>query len=200
MDPASFARAREVEMQFFRSMRVYDKVLRAQAMKAGKKAVGTRGIDVNKGDLVNPGIRSRLVAQDFKVKYDGREDLFAATLPLEALKLVISDSATFCLSGNQKCVVTAGVTHAYFNAPGEADIHVNIPPEDLDDAETACDLVGKLHVSLSRTTEAAASWQGSVVNHMASLEFTRSLLRPTVHWDAHVDVKVPVHAHDHVRS
>ena len=44
-------------------------------------------MDVNKGDDVNPEYRSRLVAQE--IKRDNREDLFAATPPLEAKKMLM---------------------------------------------------------------------------------------------------------------
>ena len=49
-----------------------------------KKPIGTRWVDVNKGDKVNPEYRSRLVAKE--IKRDVRSDLFAATPPLEAKK------------------------------------------------------------------------------------------------------------------
>ena len=39
----------------------------------GKDQIGTRWVDVNKGDDVNPEYRSRLVAQE--IKRDKREDL-----------------------------------------------------------------------------------------------------------------------------
>ena len=44
-------------------------------------------MDVNKGDEDRPEYRSRLVAKELKT--DKRDDLFAATPPLEALKLLI---------------------------------------------------------------------------------------------------------------
>lgn len=48
----------------------------------GKKPIGTRWVDINKGDAVNP--EYRLVAKEIKI--NKREDLFAATPPLEAKK------------------------------------------------------------------------------------------------------------------
>ena len=39
-------------------------------------------------------VRSRLVARDFKGKDEGRDDLFAETPPLEALRLLFSRAAT----------------------------------------------------------------------------------------------------------
>ena len=48
----------------------------------GKARIGTRWVDVNKGDETNPEYRSRLVAKE--INKGRRDDLFAATPPLEA--------------------------------------------------------------------------------------------------------------------
>ena len=57
--------------------------------------VSVKGRDVNKGDSVVENYRSRLVARE--IKTDIRPDLFAATLPLEAMKVILSILA----SGNK---------------------------------------------------------------------------------------------------
>ena len=54
----------------------------------GWRILKTGWIDVNKGDAVDTNYRSRLVARE--IKTDVRPDLFAATPPLEAMKLVLS--------------------------------------------------------------------------------------------------------------
>ena len=58
----------------------------------GKDPIGARWVDINKGDKVHPELRSRLVAQE--IKMNRREDLFAATPPLEAKKLLFSFAVT----------------------------------------------------------------------------------------------------------
>ena len=58
------------------------------------KMVGVRWVDVAKNDSV----RSRLVAQEFKIK-GGRDDLFAGTHPLSAVTFLISDLCSNGLSG-----------------------------------------------------------------------------------------------------
>ena len=63
----SVRKAREDEMKFIRDMHVYDKVPRSLAWRAGKKVIGVRWIDVNKGDSINPRYRSRLVAKAYKM-------------------------------------------------------------------------------------------------------------------------------------
>ena len=58
----------------------------------GKAQRKVRWLHVNKGDENNPEYWSRLVGQE--VKQDKREDLFAATPPLEATKLLFSWAVT----------------------------------------------------------------------------------------------------------
>ena len=60
--------------------------------KTGKAPIGARWVGVNKGDIVHPEYRSRLVAQE--INKGKREDLFAATPPLEAKKILMSMAVT----------------------------------------------------------------------------------------------------------
>jgi len=93
LDPKMVERAREEEMGEFRKHTVYEKVPLAQCWsRTGKKPIGVRWVDINKGDIRNPKYRSRLVAMEFKC--DKREDLFAATPPVEAKKLLLALAMT----------------------------------------------------------------------------------------------------------
>ena len=59
--------ARADEMHFFKEFQVYVKVPESECWeKTGKGPIGTRWIDINKGDEVNPDYRSRLLAQGIK--------------------------------------------------------------------------------------------------------------------------------------
>ena len=77
-------KARKEEMEFAKSLRVYEEVPITQCWEStGKAPIGTRWVDILKGELT----RSRWVAQDYKKKGDNqREDLFAAMPPLKAKK------------------------------------------------------------------------------------------------------------------
>ena len=86
----------------FRKHNVYTKVpLQECWEKTGVQPVGTRWVDVNKGDKLHPEYRSMLVAQEIKV--DKREDLFAATPPLEAKKMLMSLAVTEGI-GHTTCI------------------------------------------------------------------------------------------------
>ena len=60
--------------------------------ETGKEPLGIRWVDINKGDNVHPEFRSNFVAKEIKV--DKREDLFAATPPLEAKISLLSMAVT----------------------------------------------------------------------------------------------------------
>ena len=55
--------ARDPEMQYFERLRVYDRVDRSEIKRTGGKLIGTRWVDVNKGDSTNVDCRSRLVGR-----------------------------------------------------------------------------------------------------------------------------------------
>ena len=50
--------ARKLELDFFKKVKVYEKVLRSEAR--GHKMITTRWVDTNKGDNSKPDLRSRL--------------------------------------------------------------------------------------------------------------------------------------------
>ena len=60
--------------------------------RTGKAPIKIRWIDINKGDALNPEYMSRFVAKEIKTY--NRDDLFAATPPLEALKMLFSMAMT----------------------------------------------------------------------------------------------------------
>ena len=94
LDPREVLKARKIEMQYIRSKKVWDKIRRDEAIKKGAKIIKTRWLDINKGDAWNPNHRSRFVGKEFNDGKGGEVGWFAATPPLEAVKLLISDAAT----------------------------------------------------------------------------------------------------------
>jgi predicted TPR repeat methyltransferase len=83
------------EMKEINKHNVYEKVpIEERWTNTGKDPIGTRWVDVNKGDDVNPEYRSGLVAQE--IKMDKREDLLAAAPQLEAKHMLMSILADNC--------------------------------------------------------------------------------------------------------
>ena len=88
LDPNKVAKARAEEVEYISKTNLYTKVPRSKAKQCKAKVITVRWIDINKGDNINENYRSRLVARE--IKTNNRPDLFAATPPLEALKVIIS--------------------------------------------------------------------------------------------------------------
>ena len=131
--------------------------------KKGWKIVRSRWIDINKGDDLNPNHRSRMVGKEFNdSELDG---LFAASTPLQALRLLLSWAATdsSALPGGarqgrlQKSLLIADVSRAFFEAPAKRDLCLELPEEALTVGETPQDVVGKLKASLYGTRDASTN-------------------------------------------
>ena len=103
----------------------------------------------------------------------GKEaQLFASTPPLEALRLLVSDAATGeqGVYGN-KVIMINDVARAFFEAPAMRNICIEIPKEDLLEADKRLDKVGHLRMSLYGTRDAAMNWQEEVAKEMQKLGF-----------------------------
>lgn len=89
-------------------------------------------MDVNRGDSVDPNCRSRLVGREFNVERD--DMLYAATPPLEALRVVLSNAATWRNDGQpgRRAVMINDVRRAYLYAKATKVLYVQIPEEDPD--------------------------------------------------------------------
>ena len=88
-------------------------------------------------------IRSRLVAKDFNT--EDRPDLFAATPPVEAMRIIISEAAT---SGEEeKVIMVNDVRRAFFYAKALRPVWVELPDEDYSEEDKENDHVGLLEMS-----------------------------------------------------
>ena len=128
--PELVVKAREEEMSYFRKLGVYKVVPREHQKGTGGKIIGTRWVDVNKGDAESPNCRSRLVGREFNVGRDNT--LYAATPPLEALRVVISHAATYGRGkgGQRNSIMINDVRRAYFYAKASRDLYIELPAED----------------------------------------------------------------------
>ena len=183
LDGKAVVQARRKELGYIEDKKVWRKIRRSEAVRRGWKVVRTRWIDTNKGDWENPDIRSRLVAKEFN---NGEEDgLFAATPPLEALRMLVSDAATVSgCKGQDKVIMINDVARAFFEAPVRRVLCVELPQEAVEEGE-AEEMVGLLQMSLYGTRDAANNFQMEVGRFMSgsglskastTLAFTTTLL------------------------
>eukprot|EP00973_Karenia_brevis_P095138 12425852-Karenia_brevis.AAC.1 len=184
--------ARLEEMRYFKKMGVYKKVPLSKCYElTGKGPIDVRWIDTNKQDSKNPLYRSRLVAKQFKTGND--PDLFAATPPLEAMKIIISTAATKG-EGETRKIMVNDVSRAYFYARSESPTFVKICDEDWEDGdEHKC---GELQVSMYGTRQAAQNWQNRVSEVLVGHGFQQAKSSPCVFYNPTRDILTMVHGDD----
>ena len=138
LDPNKVKQARAEEVEYVHKMNLYVKVPKKQCYeKTGKGPITVRWIDINKGDTTTPNYRSRLVAREINTYK--RDDLFAATPPLEALKMIISMTAT---ANKGEILMVNDISRAFFHAKVTRDVYVQMPKEDMKPGEE--NMCGKL--------------------------------------------------------
>ena len=152
LNPEMVKAARQLEIKYAEQKPVWEKIPRAVAKQRGWKIVKSRWIDINKGDDKAPNYRSRMVGKEFNDSV--LEGLFAATPPLEALRLLLSHAASYSgpsgisARGSRptmkhcKSLLIADVSRAFFEAPAKRDLCVELPEEALAAGETVVDTVG----------------------------------------------------------
>jgi len=196
LDPKMVQRAREEEMCEFRKHTVYEKVPLAQCWsRTGKKPIGVRWVDINKGDIRNPKYRSRLVAMEFKC--DKREDLFAATPPVEAKKLLLALAMTEGYGYDAKGrspelkLDFIDVRRAFFHAPCRREVYVDLPAEDQEPG-----MCGKLVMAMYGTRDAPQNWEFEYTDFMNGLGFVSGKSTPCLFFHEPRNLRVVVYGDD----
>ena len=149
---------------------------------------------MNKGDEAKPDLRSRLVGKEFADSID--PSLYAATPPIEAMRLILSRAATAVPNGKDKIVMTNDVRRAYFHAAITREVYIEIPKEDksIEDG----DVVGRLKLCLYGTRDAAHRWQQTVSEHLESIGFNKGEAHPAVFHHQKRDIITLVHGDDYM--
>jgi len=97
--------------------------------KTGKAPVSVRWVDTNKGGPGEMNVRCRLVARHFKGGDKDRDDLFAATPPLEGKRMLISRAATRRGDGRRRKLMFIDAKKAHLNPECDDDVYIELPAE-----------------------------------------------------------------------
>jgi hypothetical protein len=186
--------ARKLEMKFFEKMGVFAEVLhRSEVKKRGEKTIRGRWIDTNKGDSACPDYRSRFVGKEFNVGVD--PELFAATPPLEALKLLLGYASSNRSSDIH--LMFSDVKRAYFNAKAQRNLWVDLPEEHEGYFPGA---VGRLALALYGTRDAAMLWQECLAEHLIGIGFKRGIANPCIYYNESRQLRCLVHGDDYATA
>ena len=189
--PNLVMKARAEELEHIKKHQVYDKVAESECWRnTGAGPIKTKWLDVNKGDEKAPEYRSRWVAMEIAV--EARDDVFAATPPLQLKKYLFSRAVSgMARSGKPRKLIFIDIKRAFFHAPVQQLIYVKLPPED-----DTPGMVGRLNASLYGTRAAARNWQKHVGQVMHELGYKAAVSNPCLFRNGIDDVEVVVHGDD----
>ncbi len=159
------------------------------------KVITTRWLDTNKGDDQARDYRARLVGRE--LKRDRRDDLFAATPPLESLRMILAICAGNQSKYNSKdnfVVMSNDIKRAYFYAPAKRAVFIKIPKEDHEEGDE--DRVGQLNLSLYGTRDAAMNLADTYTGVLQQLGFKVGKASPCNFYHPSRQVSLTVHGDD----
>ena len=129
--------------------------------ETGGRRIGTKWIDVNKGDSDNPRIRCWLVGKQFRIGPD--DAAYASTPPLEALRVVLSRAATVEVGVSEREIMVNDVSRAYFYAKMTRPLYIEIPAED---PTASPGMLGRLQLCMYGVRDTALNRQQSLPDHL----------------------------------
>ena len=179
------------ELKYLWDMQVYEYSTLEQAAKAGKRLVGLKWIDTNKGDAANPNVRARLVCTE--VRRRGAEAIFSATPPLEALRMLIAVAAAEDPRG-QKSPLRIGlydVSRAYFYADAVRDVFIKLPSGDPRAGEAG--VCGKLKKTMYGSLDAAEQWAVHYTKVLTAAGFEQGRASPCLFVHKAREIRLLVH-------
>ena len=199
--------ARAEEVTVIQQMQVWEVIPRP----AGEKVIGTRWVDINKGDSLHMKLRSRLVAQELKRQKGPKgpedqstwTDFFAAMPPLSSLRALFALATTKKVpnekgklgpvgSGGEVCLMFLDVKKAHFWSPVRRRLLVELPPE----AGEEKDKVGLLKRSLYGTRDAPSNWERAIKDALEGLGFKQGRSNPCLYFHRERSLRLNVHGDD----
>eukprot|EP00435_Cladocopium_sp_Y103_P063045 s567_g24.t1 len=193
--------ARYEELQVIQQMGVWEVIRRP----LGEKTVGTRWIDINKGDTHRMKLRSRIVAQELRRKPSQAgmpeshwTDFFAAMPPLSAMKALFALATTSRVPDatgklqampQDKVLMFLDIKKAHFWAPARRRILVELPEE----LGLPKEYVGLLRRSLYGTRDAPLNWEMAIRDVMVQLGFEQGRSSPCLYYHKQRRILCSVH-------
>ena len=174
------AEAQAEELDYAARYNVWDLVPVSECWKeTGAGPIGSRWININKGDEQRPNYRSRLVIQE--VRHSGIEAIFAATPPLESIRFLLSlqRSTTAKLK-----VMFIDIRRAHWTAAIQRKVYVRLPKE-------VCDplLCGRLN-------KACMAAEMEITDFFTTHGFTPGIGSPVLFTNLVRDLRVSIHGDD----
>ncbi|CAE8646723.1 unnamed protein product, partial [Polarella glacialis] len=188
--------ARDEEIAEITKRKIYVKCPVSECWQnTGKRPIGVRWVDVNKGDESNPEIRCRLVAKE--IRRTATADFFAATPPLESLRYILSRARTGRLErlrrGVKLKIQFIDIRKAHFCAKATRLVYVDLPKEDPSYEEGFC---ARLLMSMYGTQDAAQNWEAEYTDCLTAMGFIAGIGSPCIFMHEERGLETSVHGDD----
>ena len=175
---------RVTEVKRMLEFEVYEEV--SEELARGKRIWNSAWLDSQK----KPGlVRSRLVVNQVRGACK-REDVFAGTPPLAAMRFVLSRAAS---RGHGRCIGSWDVSVAFFHATIEEEVFLR-PPKNMRKDET----IWKLLKAMYGTQGASSRWQWPVRETLCDGQWKILTSVPCVGYNETEDSMVVIHGDDFV--
>ena len=186
--------ARAEEIDFATRYEVWTPVPISECyQETGTGPIGSRWIDLNKGDEARPNYRSRLVIQEVRSAHI--EAIFDATPPLESVRMLLSLQRTGAATdrkGRRKKVMFIDIRRAHWTARIYRKVYVRLP-EEAGLPEGVC---GRLNKAMYGCRDAAACWEIEITDFFTCNGFTPGLGSPVLFVNMTRDLQVSIHGDD----
>jgi hypothetical protein len=191
LPPHLVRQARAEEIKFMLDWGVWVRAPTAECWRdTGKAPIGSKWVDVNKGDAANPLIRSRFVVKEIATYKT--DDFFAATPPLEAFRLLLSLAAS---GAHNIKIELLDARKAHLHAFADRTVYTQLPPELA--AQGFC---ARLVRCLYGTRDAPRRWEAFLAEQLVALGFAKGRASPCCFYHARLGVRCIVHGDDFVLS
>ncbi len=191
LPPDLVRQARAEEVKFMLDWGVWERALIADCwQETGKAPIGSKWVDVNKGDATKPLIRSRFVVKEIATYKS--DDFFAATPPLESFRLLLSLAAS---GPHDIKIEVLDARKAHLHAFADRVVFTQLPPEVATPGYCA-----RLVRCLYGTRDAPKRWEAFLAEQLVALGFTKGRASPCCFYHAELQVRCIVHGDDFVLS
>ena len=197
MDPGLVKEGIADEMDFMSKIEMFADASEEECWDVtGAAPISTRWVMVKKtlddGEEIG---RCRLVGRDFKGRdSEVREDLFAATPPLEALKLLLRTTAVKQKKGGERKLLFIDVKKAHLIPPCEEPVYVLLP------SDFGNRRVVRLRRWLYGMRKAAHSWEAFYTQKLREIGFEAGLASPVLFHNKQTAFRLVVHGDDFIYS
>ena len=164
----------------------------------GRRIIGTRWVETDKGQDGAVKVRSRLVAQEF-ARGKTPDDFYAPTPPLLAMRWLLSEASSQGVRGPSEDAravraMVLDFKRAFLYGDVERELYIEVPGED--ERSQGGRMVGRLRKAMYGTQDAPAVWQREIKKMLIKRGFQSSRIMPCLYFNRETSISLIAHVDD----